>query len=736
MKMKQYILVYLFLLGALLSCSKEEPKNTKETKMAYPISFCLKNFAHTAKTRGMDIELRTGSSSSSSSYDFERAIDNLTIFVFTSNETEEAPMALEKIITNDEIVYSNRSNPYEGDLKFDVGMPGSFHLEVVANAYAQGDDVAKRAFLQKFEERPLLYREFKKVIINKSLPEYGSTGFMMLSAEPIKVKIEKQSDTYPRYTEVTTPVTLRRLVARFDVINRIPSLFLDKITLKGQQTKSFLFTNSTSLTDASQDKIYNTDPRWFSTERATGGIYSYENLQKGVLSLEIEGRYRTGQFKKTIALKSNGIDLPVKRNHLYRIILTERAGDIPVDGDDPKAINYTIEVLDWEETPEFEYSDSEVWGIENKKLVEYKFEIPNNVFMLNGGNGVVKGTKTIYKGMTKESEVLGTEALEGDEFTIAPKDKSDADFSVDDSSKSFSVRANNTPKSYTLVATPLASSAKSVELVVKRTLNPLLFVAEKDFDQKKNLFFDVEEYYGKSDNLKHYTDLYEKEVVAKISNPTTIEGVEYYLPSRQDWESIFPANQRTALLSFKSSYTQLNVKETVKVGGQSHTFYSDIKSKGEDKVYAIRYKGTDMCSVWKYEIILREKGDNYSDNKYDLIVTSRCVDLSKGITLDAIMKEEFWQNDKERDVTRRFLYQMNPSDEEFGSYIYNANNFYIPYWTTTSNPHGSYEILLLSLSQIYYTDLHNSDYTTTSHQSGKLEDKAMLRLFYKNVPQK
>ena len=273
MKMNKIGAVALLAL-VLLSCRSEAPKEAWR-KMDYPVQFSLvgKEGSMRATEKG---------NSHSAALTNECTIENLTVVVFTDRRVSNVPLALEKVITNEQLQQSQSGN---GKISFEMGMAGTYHLEIIANAYPNGDAAAKQAFLDKLNQG-LSYDQFKKLLFDRSLPEHGGSGFAMLSAEPIKVETKKQ------HPVDAGKIVLHRLACRFDIFNKLPAeLKLTKVTLQNQIKASYLVTQKDipSGTEVTTEKSYTPNDDWFTATLVSGGIYSYENPVRGASKLLLEG---------------------------------------------------------------------------------------------------------------------------------------------------------------------------------------------------------------------------------------------------------------------------------------------------------------------------------------------------------------------------------------------------------------------------------------------------------------
>ena len=344
---------------ALVSCKNEPAKEPLQQEMKYPVALSFNG----GKSGAMRATEKSNSLSASNPN--ERAIENLTIVVFTNNNTTNTPIAVEKVITYDKL--TKPADPYQGEFRFDMGMAGAFQLEVIANGYK--DDADKDAFIDQFKQG-MSYKQFKKIESERALPNNGEPGFVMLSAEPKKVT------TLANETAHAGTIKLRRLACRFDVFNKLTNeLTLTKVTLQNEIGVSYLMTQAAIPPDSDYPESYTSaNGTWFTPTVVSGGIYSYENPEKGAVKLQLEGEYKGQAWEKTIELRDkDGKYIATQRNHIYRVLLTKGDGTTPGGGDngggkdDPTnadKINYVIEVLDWDEDASMDYEDSDMFNTE------------------------------------------------------------------------------------------------------------------------------------------------------------------------------------------------------------------------------------------------------------------------------------------------------------------------------------------------------------------------------------
>ena len=173
-------------------------------------------------------------------------------------------------------------------------------------------------------------------------------------------------------TNLSTPIVLKRLAARFDVINAVPGLELKTVTVANRVLSSTLFNVSQTGTEVAATTDYTVD----GGKQLLHKIYSYQNTNKGgatgATSFTLKGTYGGKAIKDIQVDLKNVADsqpLDVQRNYCYRIILKPTGDDGKPINPDPShptkptpAWKVTIKVLDWNEaaTDLANYTDEEL----------------------------------------------------------------------------------------------------------------------------------------------------------------------------------------------------------------------------------------------------------------------------------------------------------------------------------------------------------------------------------------
>ena len=239
-----------------------------------------------------------------------------------------------------------------GEYSFIVEKDATYDIWLVANADSDLTGLLKGTDGTDGALRPgATVEDFSSLIAAQAPDRQGE--FLMVStySEKVTTEIDK--------TYSIGEVHMERLAARFDLVNKAEGVTVRKVTYENRAVSSSLLTPN-SMDPAIEYATWST-PDGFSLEgnkdpEATGIqlMYSYENVSKSgettlpVISIEYEqdGAVRTHEVQLIDPEAPAGTVLPIKRNHLYRLVLT-KAGKL----------NFNLEVADWEEADAFGKSD-------------------------------------------------------------------------------------------------------------------------------------------------------------------------------------------------------------------------------------------------------------------------------------------------------------------------------------------------------------------------------------------
>lgn len=279
--------------------------------------------------------------------------------------------------------------------------------------------------------------------------------------------------------------------------------------------------------------------------------------------------------------------------------------------------------------------------------VVYSFVASPDLFDAKGGEGLVSG---VCKVTNASGTVVSETELQPTDFTLSLKSGNAAELTIDQAKKSFSVKAADEAADFILEAKAIQEGATAQEIKIHRKAKetpipanslPLAYVAEYNINLDGTGFAtthatDVSGYFTFKDAVNKFSDI-------------TIADKKYHLPTKEEWMAIVPPSRATPdYVDFASEYTYTDSVETVSVGGKMITSTNDYYGTGEDEVYALRFKGTDLCSAWKYEY-------TFVDSHRVLRVTARPVDMATNpITIEEVKKPEFWTSNTSDDIVRVF----------------------------------------------------------------------------------
>ncbi len=286
----------------------------------------------------------------------EKKVNNLLAVAFYKTGTNAG-----KIYDIFEVKDIDTPNPW-----FDMAKEGSFWVWFVANANAE----LKGKILALKETETSTEKELNE-LVGKQLPD-TKNEFLMVSTD-------KKSITTNNGLTTSLSVLMRRASVRYDIINRINGITITKVEFKNYAVDTHISTPNTQTTGTTftENKVYGTEaeplaivgyeipkePQKVDNEKKKASeferqIYSYENLNETpggkistlVLTYTVAGtgveKTHTVEFK-TPKTKDNPKQeqLALKRNHLYRIVLTEKHEDLKIVA--------KIVVEDWNTAVEF-----------------------------------------------------------------------------------------------------------------------------------------------------------------------------------------------------------------------------------------------------------------------------------------------------------------------------------------------------------------------------------------------
>ena len=196
---------------------------------------------------------------------------------------------------------------------------------------------------------------------------------------------------------------------------------------------------------------------------------------------------------------------------------------------------------------------------------------------------------------------------------------------------------------------------------------PLAYLAEYNVNAEGTDFvttqdLDVSGYFSYEDAVEKFTNI-------------TIAGKKYHLPSKEEWMAILPISAEPDHVSFSEQRTHSDIREDVSIAGESVSSTNDYQSNGSGSVYALRYKGTNFVSAWRYE---------YTTLNGGRVMKITCRSLQNKNTLpplEEIATSEFWDTNNHEDLVQYFPAAgfIDSEDESFGK----SSAGY--YWSSTKH---------------------------------------------------
>ena len=273
---------------------------------------------------------------------FEKAVDEHSVwcvFLTSGPNTQTVKVAKPAIETP------------SGDYTIKADFEGAAQMFVIANVQK-----TLKTKLEALTPASTL-ADVQKLVVENALGDNAKTpeNFLMTS-DLINVMLPTVGGAPYKVSEA---IKLKRLAARFDVINAVPGLTLTTVSVANRVLSSTLLNVSETGTNIAATTDYAVD----GGKQLLHKIYSYQNTNKGgaagATSFIIKGNYGSKAIKDIKVDLNNVADgqpLDVQRNYCYRIIL-KPAGDndkpINPDPNDPTkpmpAWKVTIKVIDWNE---------------------------------------------------------------------------------------------------------------------------------------------------------------------------------------------------------------------------------------------------------------------------------------------------------------------------------------------------------------------------------------------------
>ena len=244
-------------------------------------------------------------------------------------------------------------------------------------------------------------------IIAEQAPD-ADGNFLMVS------KYSEKVTTHITESQSIGEVHMIRVAARFDLLNKAENVTVTSVAFANRTVKSAVLTPNTASTIAdwyeSMDYEVNVAGEPENGKEWNGHIYTYENYSTEDNKPELTISYYEGSNStdiKTHVVKlidpnsTSGSTMPIKRNNLYRIVLTKAT-----------KLDFDLQVLDWDdEEAEIEYTEvplilpKDVQDSLNQQLLVYNLFSEYYVKSIDYYNNTVEFNDNYAydpKAMTKE----------------------------------------------------------------------------------------------------------------------------------------------------------------------------------------------------------------------------------------------------------------------------------------------------------------------------------------------
>lgn len=323
MRIQNFISALCGLSLLLCSCTSEEVElgNTSVTSPGVHVRLTGAAAATTIASRAT-IEAQDG----------EKTVNNLLAVLFDTHEGFYKTVPATRVGNTDEYTFI-----VEKDATYDIWLVAnaSDELKSALEAITPGTKMEDENGVNCLES----------ITTDQPCDEDGN--FLMVS------KYSEKLTTRITETQSIGEVHMVRLAARFDLLNKAENVTVTSVAFANRTIKSALLTPNTmsTSTDWYENKDYELDVAG-EPENGTpweGHIYTYENhaasgdFMAPVLTISYyEGDNReeikTHEVKLIDTNSTTGATMPIKRNNLYRIILTKAT-----------KLDFDIQVADWDD---------------------------------------------------------------------------------------------------------------------------------------------------------------------------------------------------------------------------------------------------------------------------------------------------------------------------------------------------------------------------------------------------
>lgn len=547
-----------------------------------------------------------------------------------------------------------------------IDQTGTFDMFLVANPDA--------ALVAKLQNNITSIASYEQLVVTQSPGEdKTATNFLMTS--------ERKTVT----TSSATPtaigaIKLTRLAARFDLYNRVPELKITKITMKNRFVESRiargalnermdgLTSNSTKTYEAAQG---------LTSYDCIAAMYSYENAFAGGTSLVIEGQYDGKElYPYEILLEK----LPIKRNHLYTIIINSKTNagdseDFEPGNDSFGSFDFEIKVNDWEagETIEWAGANAASAVVPNftatatANLTEAGNDNPTTLTVTNSAANTV--TLTV-KGVAAGSNLVHVEGALPQGYTVTPNP--------------VTLVAGVPTQTFTIALPQNRTYTKELPFELQNALDPTVkrdVVLKHEGVRVKLPIEYMADYNVAADGMSFATShdnnvsngLFNfSSAIAKFTS-IKIDGKNYHLPSRSELMAV-TAHFTPNVLLWNQVINKADVTEEARVKGETATYTADYRTTVNKIAYAVKFKGngdTYKCA-YRYEY-MGTSAPGSTDSR--LKITVRYLGTTNPtVTIANVATEAFWTTNNADDIVK-FIPASGSQETEEPSPTYGTSGY-------------------------------------------------------------
>ena len=516
--------------------------------------------------------------------DGEKTVNSLLAVLFDTHEGFYKTVPASRVGDTDEYTFI-----VEKDATYDIWL--------VANA---SDEL--RNALESIPEGTKMEDEngvncLESIIANQPCDADGN--FLMVS------KYSEKVTTCITETQSIGQVHMIRLSARFDLLNKAEDITVTNINFSNRAIKSALLTPNTMSTTAdfyeNHDYEVNVKGEPEKGNPWEGYIYSYENhsLSTDVMTPKLTISYYEGTNSSDIKTheislidpnSTAGTTMPIKRNNLYRIVLTKAT-----------KLNFDLQVLDW---------DDEEATFEHPNL---SLNLPKNVQDSLNRQLLVYDLFTEYNVKSIDYDNKTVEFWDHHEF--------DMDILTKDNYFSYNKLKNNNVLNFVL-----SNNDELYRLPTAGELN--LFSPDR-----AAINSEIEGIPVLNCNDFQYTDEFQEYVYLKNNNKCIVDATH----------DITTENEYgfTGITQLKRG--KANATLTYNAGMYYTENVEDItKSYPVAPVYGIRFKGTSQCAAYKWENIY--VNNNISNRAISAKIKALPKDTDVTVN-DIVDNHSFWKED-------------------------------------------------------------------------------------------